>query len=63
MEITKKRCSYADWMLNSKCYIWSFLTIGAVSKDIKRKENFKDNHFHDILALFDVLPNYLFPTN
>ena len=33
---------------------------GAVSKDIKTKENLADNHFHNILRLFDVLPNFSF---
>ena len=27
------------------------------------KENFADNHFHDILRLFDVLPNFPFITS
>ena len=26
------------------------------------KENFTDNHFHNILRLFDVLPNFAFTT-
>ena len=39
-----------------------FLTIGAVNKDIKSKRTFADNHFHNILRLFDVLPTSLFIT-
>ena len=27
------------------------------------KENFADGHFHDILRLFDVLPNFPFTTS
>ena len=34
--------------------------IGSVNKDIKTRRNFADNHFHNILRLFDVLPNFLF---
>ena len=30
-----------------------FLTIKAVNKDIKAKENFTDNRVHNILRLFD----------
>ena len=29
----------------------------------KAKENFVDNHFHNILRLFDVLSNFLFATS
>ena len=44
--------------------MWLFLTIGAVNKDKKRtKENFADNHFHNISRFFDVLPNFPFTTN
>ena len=32
-------------------------------KTLKAKENFADNHFHNILRLFDVLPNIPFTTN
>ena len=32
-------------------------------KTQKAKENFADNHFHNILRLFDVLPNIRFNTN
>ena len=39
------------------------LAIGAVNKDIKRKENFADNRFHNILRLFDVLSNFPFTTS
>ena len=53
------------------------LTVGAVNKDIKSKRKFStakvscylqssgilDNHFHNILRLFDVLPNFLFTTS
>ena len=34
-----------------------FLTNLAITKDKKGKENFADNHFHNILRLLDVLPN------
>ena len=27
------------------------------------KENFGDSHFHNVLRLFDVLPNYPFTTS
>ena len=37
-----------------------FLTIKAVDKDRKAKENFADNHFPNILRLLDVLPNFSF---
>ena len=43
--------------------MWKFLTIKVVNKDIKAKENFADNHGHNILRLFDVLPNFLFTTS
>ena len=39
------------------------LTNGAVNKDIKsqkKKKKIADNHFHDILRLFDILPNFLY---
>ena len=36
------------------------LTIGAVNKDIKSKEKFSDNHFNNILRLFDVLLKFSF---
>ena len=44
------------------------LTIGAINKDNeqkiqKAKENFGDNHFHNILRLFHVLPNFPFPNS
>ena len=29
----------------------------------KAKYNFSDDHFHNILRLFDVLPNFLFTTS
>ena len=32
-------------------------------KTQKVKENFRDNHFHNILRLFDVLPNFPFTTS
>ena len=41
----------------------TFLTIGAGTKDTKAKESFADNGFHNILRLFDVLPNFLFTTS
>ena len=34
------------------------LTIAGVIKDIKRKENFADNHDHNILRLLDVLSSF-----
>ena len=36
------------------------LTIAGVIKDIKRKENFADNHDHNILRLLDVLSSFPF---
>ena len=32
-------------------------------KTQKAKEGFEDNHFHNILRLFDVLPNFHFTKN
>ena len=32
-------------------------------KTQKANENFADNHFHNILRLFDILPNFLFTTS
>ena len=32
-------------------------------KTLKAKENFADNHFCNILRLFDVLPNFAFTTS
>ena len=32
----------------------------VVNKNIEEKENFADNNFHNILRLFDVLPNLPF---
>ena len=32
-------------------------------KTRKAKENFADNHFHNILRLFSVLPNFPFTTS
>ena len=43
--------------------MWLFLTIGALNKDIKTKENFEDSHGHNILRLFDVWPNFSFITS
>ena len=44
--------------------MWLFLTIGPVNKHIKtNKRKFADNHFHNVLRLLDVLPNYPFTTN
>ena len=40
-----------------------FLTNLAVNKEIKSKRNFADNHFHNILRLFDVFLNFPFATN
>ena len=39
------------------------ITIGAVSKDIKRKINFADNLRHNISRIFVTLPNFPFTTN
>ena len=36
------------------------LTNGATNKAIKTNENFADNHGHNILRLFDTLPNFPF---
>ena len=35
-------------------------TIAGVIKDIKRKENFADNHDHNILRLLDALSSFPF---
>ena len=43
--------------------MWLFLTVGAVNKDIKSKIKFADNHCHNILRLFDNLPNFPFMTS
>ena len=43
--------------------MWLFITNSAVNKTYKAKENFSDNHFHNILRLFDVLPNFPFTTS
>ena len=32
-------------------------------KTQKAKENFVDNHFHNILRLFDILTNFAFTTS
>ena len=32
-------------------------------KTLKAKENLTDNHGHNILRLFDTLPNFLFTTS
>ena len=37
-------------------------TIGAINKDIESKQKFC-NHFHSILGLLDVLPNFLLITS
>ena len=42
--------------------MWLFLTVVGVIIDIKSKRNFADNHFHNILRLFDVLTNFIFTT-
>ena len=39
------------------------LTNLATNKDLKSKENFADNHFHNILRLFHILPNFPFTTS
>ena len=39
-----------------------FLTNLVVNKN-KSKRNFADNQFHNILRLFDVLPNFPFTTS
>ena len=40
-----------------------FYTNLVVNKNIKAKENFADNEFHNTLKLFVVLPNFLFTTS
>ena len=30
---------------------------------MKSKDNFADNHFHNIKRLFDILPNFIFTTS
>ena len=39
-------------------YIWQFLKNLVFNKKQKAKENFADNQIHNILRLFDVLPNF-----
>ena len=34
----------------------------VVNKSIKRKQNFADNQFHNILRFFDDLPSFRFIT-
>ena len=41
----------------------TFLTTGAVNKDIKSKIEFAHNHLHNGLRFFDILPNFSFITN
>ena len=48
--------------LNSGLNMTASLTSLAVDKNIKTKENFADNHFHNILRLFVVLPTFSFAT-
>ena len=36
---------------------------GLLIKTKKAKENFADNPFHNIVRLFDVLPNFPFTTS
>ena len=36
------------------------MSTAAINKDIKTKENFAGNHFHNFLRLSDVLPNFPF---
>ena len=43
--------------------IWLFLTNLGINTNIKAKENFADNHIHDISRLFDVLSIILFTTS
>ena len=43
--------------------MWLFLAIVAVNRDMKSKRNFAHNHFHNILRVFDVLPNLAFTTS
>ena len=33
----------------------------GINEDINAKESFADNHFHNILRLFDVLATFLSP--
>ena len=37
--------------------------MGGVNKNTKAKENFVDNHGHNILKLVDTLANFLFTTS
>ena len=39
-------------------YIWQFLKNLVFNKKQKAKENFEDNQIHNILRLFDALPNF-----
>ena len=41
----------------------TFLTIGAINKDMKIKKKNADNHFHNIFRLFDALRNFSFTTS
>ena len=40
-----------------------FVPTGIVNKPIKRKANFEENYFHNILRLFDALTNLPFTTH
>ena len=35
----------------------------GINEDINAKESFADNHFHNILRLFDVLATFPFTTS
>ena len=35
----------------------------SINKEKKNKKNFEDNHFHDFLRLFDVLPSFSFTSS
>ena len=39
------------------------LTNLVINENIKSKRNLADNQFHNILRLFDVLPNFPFTTS
>ena len=40
-----------------------FYQLDLLIRTQKAKENFADNHFHNILRLLDVSPNFPFITN
>ena len=51
---------FTEEILNGKLHFLCSVNNLAVNKDKKAKVNCTDNDFHNILRLFDVLPNFPF---